>query len=72
VGASSTIYLGVYALIFMMTHLDLNVFAEDMIYLLWTSMFLVFYALFTGTCSALASMWFVNRIYDNFELESRK
>jgi len=64
VGASSMIYFGAFVLYYMVAHLNLKLLSDDLVYLLWSSLFLVSTLLMTGTISAFASAFFVRYIYD--------
>jgi hypothetical protein len=59
VGASSTLFVGLYAIFYMVYHMDFKLLEDDMIYLGWCSLFLMFWALFTGGVSCIASAVFV-------------
>merc|ERR1712166_747215 len=63
VGASSAGYFGVYALIYMAMNLNMKILDNDLVYLLWTLLFVVSSAMLTGTVSSLASTAFVNHLY---------
>jgi hypothetical protein len=64
VGASSTFYLGIFTFGYMIFTLKLNLFTDDLVYLLWTILFLVSITLMTGTISTIASGVFVNKLYN--------
>jgi hypothetical protein len=65
VGASSAGYFGVYALIYMGRNLNMKLLDNDLVYLLWTILFVVSSAMLTGTVSTYASTAFVNHLYAN-------
>lgn len=48
---------------YMLRHLSLRMFADDIVYLLWSILFIVPYFFFSGSTSVLASGLFVNLIY---------
>jgi len=62
-GAASTLYVATYTIWQMVTHLDMALLSDDLIYLLWSFLFLLGYALLTGASSALASTLFINLMY---------
>jgi transmembrane 9 superfamily protein 2/4 len=64
VGASSAGYFGVYALIYMAMNLNMKLLDNDLVYLLWTILFVVSTAMLTGTVSTFASTAFVNNVYN--------
>jgi len=63
VGAGSVVWVGGFALYYMVFHMDLMLLTNDFVYLLWTALFCVSYMLVTGTTSVLASTVFVNLIF---------
>jgi len=48
---------------YMLRHLSLRMFADDIVYLLWAILFFVPYFFFSGATSVVASGCFVNLIY---------
>ena len=63
VGASSAGYFGVYALIYMVNNLNMKLLDNDLVYLLWTILFVISTGLLTGTVATFASTAFVNNVY---------
>jgi hypothetical protein len=63
VGASSMVYFGIFTFYYMIFHLKLSLFSNDLVYLLWSGLFLISSMLMTGTVSSFASAAFVRYIY---------
>ena len=63
VGATSVLYVYVYTTWYQTFHLDMKLMSDDLIYCLWTNLFLIAYMVFTGACSTLATTVFINLIY---------
>jgi len=63
VGASSLGYFGAFAFYYMIVHLKLSLLSNDLVYLLWSGLFLISSMLMTGTISSVASAAFVKYIY---------
>lgn len=69
IGASSMVYFGAFALYYMVTHLKLSLLSNDLVYLLWTALFLISSMLMTGAVSSMASGVFVNYIFSSMNKE---
>jgi len=63
VGASSSAFVFGGMIYYMLRHLSLRMFADDIVYLLWAMLFAVPYFFFSGATSVIASGLFVNLIY---------
>ena len=62
-GASSAVYVLVYAIGFMMHDLDMRLIDDDIIYLVWSLLLTSMYAMLAGGVSSMASVLFVNYMY---------
>lgn len=63
IGASSSAFVFGGMIYYMMNHLALRMITDDIVYLLWTGLFIVPYFFFSGSTSVVASGLFVNLIY---------
>jgi hypothetical protein len=65
-GAFSSLFIGMYIIVYMIKEMDYKLLEDDVIYLAWSSLFLVFYMLFSGGVSTLASAVFVKQVFKQF------
>jgi len=65
VGASGAIFVAIYTLIFMFTHMQVKNAVNDACFILYIMIFIVCYGLAAGAVAVNASYYFVANIYSN-------
>jgi cellulose synthase/poly-beta-1,6-N-acetylglucosamine synthase-like glycosyltransferase len=68
-GMSGGLYMGAYALYFMIFNLEMDLLSGEIVYLLYMFLFTTSFALMCGAISVTASYVFVTRIYSGIKGE---
>ena len=68
-GASGSVFVGAYAIYYLMTVMDITSVSSDLVYILYTQIFVIFFGIMSGMISVFASYLFIEFLYSNIKGE---